>query len=166
MRYPLSSATRVIRAESQLTHKPCSVIVFSILRLSSLANLYYGNPSADPTYKIDFVYSTIECNLAIISASVPPLYGMLKRWFPRMFPTVNGSSARTSSRRLDGVGEAGSYALKTIGGSAMGAKGLAGLSSGRSAHVRVGSLTASEAEILGRDGIVKTTQFETTYHSD
>lgn len=48
----------------------------------------------------------------------------------------------------------------------MGTKGLVGQSFGRSAHVRVDSLTASEAEILGRGGTDKTTQFETIYHSD
>lgn len=39
----------------------------------------------DPTYSIGFVTSAIETNLAIITASLPALKPLFKRWFPSVF---------------------------------------------------------------------------------
>ncbi|KAK6858235.1 CFEM domain-containing protein [Apiospora arundinis] len=70
------------------------VTVISILRLAWLVEYHYGGLFLKPdfSYDIRFVYSTIECNLAIICASIPALSSLLKRWFPRLFAklTQNG----------------------------------------------------------------------------
>lgn len=152
----------VTETADSLTKSPSRrVIVFSILRLHSIAMLYYGTPSADPTYAIDFVYSTVECNLAIISASIPALYGLLKRWFPRIFAgSTKPSEAFTP---YDGT-LPGSYALQTIGGSSMRFKSLKSGVSG-SKRVRVNSLTASEEEMIGKNEIHKTTEVSVVFAS-
>ncbi|KAK8062824.1 hypothetical protein PG997_014921 [Apiospora hydei] len=63
------------------------VAIVSILRLIWLIDYHYGDLFQNPdfSYDIRFVYSTIECNLAIICASIPALSSLLKRWFPNLF---------------------------------------------------------------------------------
>ncbi|KXJ88087.1 hypothetical protein Micbo1qcDRAFT_108262, partial [Microdochium bolleyi] len=56
------------------------VTIFSILRLHMLVELYYTPRMGDWSYGIGFVYSTVECNIAIISASVPALHNFSKQW--------------------------------------------------------------------------------------
>jgi len=128
------------------------VTVFSILRMHSLYQLYYPppNPGPDPTYNIAFVYSTVECNLAIITASIPPLHGLMRRWFPRLFDTTRSSNYVYQNGYNNSAGTAG---LQTIGGSGLVLKDLR--SPARSRRGRLGSMPNSEEEILGiqrRDG--------------
>ena len=120
--------------------------VFSILRMYALYQLYYppADPGPDPTYNITFVYSTIECNLAIITASIPPLHGLMRRWFPRLFDTTKSN---TYVYRPGYNNSAGTAGLQTIGGSGVVLKDLR--SPARSRHGRLGSRLNSEEEILG-----------------
>ncbi len=124
--------------------------VFSILRMYALYQLYYppADPGPDPTYNITFVYSTIECNLAIITASIPPLHGLMRKWFPRLFESVSSNSNNRAYR--NGYNKSGGTGagLQTIGGSSgVALKDLR--SPARSQHARLGSLSNSEEEILG-----------------
>ncbi|KAK3295233.1 uncharacterized protein B0H64DRAFT_142545 [Chaetomium fimeti] len=127
------------------------VTIFSILRMHSLYRLYYPppDPGPDPTYSIDFVYSTIECNLAIITASIPPLHGLMRKWFPRFFEMTSSQSRGYRNGYNNGYNNGGGSAgLQTIGGS--GGVGLKDLRSPtRSQRARLGSLSNSEEEILG-----------------
>ncbi|KAK5654576.1 hypothetical protein OQA88_7205 [Cercophora sp. LCS_1] len=135
------------------------VTIFSILRMRSIYLLYYppADRGPDPTYTLSFVYSTIECNLAIITASIPPLHGLMRKWFPRFFQmTAAKNSHYNGSHPYSG----GSRGLQTIGGSEMGLKNLK--SPQRSHHTRLDSLSNSEEEILGKDRITRTTQVQIT----
>lgn len=129
--------------------------------MRALYNLYYppADPGPDPTYNIDFIYSTIECNLAIITATIPPLRGLMKKWFPRMFTT--GAPGKNSAYQINsGRYGGGSRGFQTIGGSVV----LDDLKSpGRAKHSRLGSLSNSEEEILGQDRIIRTTAVQITY---
>ncbi|AEO63928.1 uncharacterized protein THITE_123400 [Thermothielavioides terrestris NRRL 8126] len=123
------------------------VTVFSILRMRALYRLYYppADPGPDPTYDISFVYSTIECNLAIITATIPPLHGLMRKWFPRFF---RGASGNSSNRYRQGYTGA-SGALNTIGGGAMALKDLTSPTrSQRARQSRLNSLSNSEEDIL------------------
>lgn len=113
-----------------------------------LVRLYYGTPGPDATYNIDFVYSTVECNLAIICASVPALSSFLKQWCPRFFTKASGAGA--DMPYMEGADYSGSGATKTIGGTSMVLKTIK-MGHGRSGYVRKRSLTGSEEEILGVD---------------
>ena len=61
------------------------VTITGIIRLALLIRGLYFDPGPDPTYNIGFVISTIETNLAIITASVPALKPLFRRWFPSVF---------------------------------------------------------------------------------
>jgi hypothetical protein len=113
----------------------------------SLYQLYYppADPGPDPTYNINFVYSTVECNLAIITASIPPLHGLMRKWFPRFFEMTSSNSHAYRNGYNNSGGTAG---LQTIGGSGVVLKDLRSPTrSQRAAHF--GSLSNSEEEILG-----------------
>jgi hypothetical protein len=62
------------------------VTIASTVRMVLLIQgFFYPQPTDDPTYNIGFVISAIETNLAIITASVPALKPLFKRWFPSIF---------------------------------------------------------------------------------
>ncbi|KAK8078815.1 hypothetical protein PG994_002622 [Apiospora phragmitis] len=75
-----------------------------ILRLLWLVEYHYGGFFLKPdfSYDIRFVYSAIECNLAIICASIPALSSLLQRWFPNLFArlTKSGGGGRKYPNRL------------------------------------------------------------------
>lgn len=112
--------------------------------------LYYppADRGDDFTHDIAFVYSTIECNLAIITASIPPLHGLMRKWFPRFFQLT---SAKNSNLPYDD-GASGSRGLQTIGGSSFALRDLRSPSA-RSHKLgsRLGSLSNSEEEMLRKD---------------
>ncbi|KAH8427739.1 putative integral membrane protein [Aspergillus melleus] len=70
------------------------VLITSILRLQSLLVI---SESSDPTY--DNVgaatWSAIECNVAIICASLPGIRALISRLIPRFFSTRSGSRSRS-----------------------------------------------------------------------
>ncbi|KAK8029700.1 hypothetical protein PG993_010991 [Apiospora rasikravindrae] len=70
------------------------VTIVSILRLIWLIDYHYGDLFQNPdfSYDIRFVYSSVECNLAIICASIPALSSLLKRWFPHFFANLTKTS--------------------------------------------------------------------------
>ncbi len=59
----------------------------SVVRLYTILRLYYLKPD-DQHYSIGYVTSTLEINLAIITASVPALWPLARRWFPGMFESL------------------------------------------------------------------------------
>ncbi|KAK3392968.1 hypothetical protein B0H63DRAFT_5656 [Podospora didyma] len=63
------------------------VTAISGLRLYSLVRLFYLKPS-DSHYSIGYTTTTIEVNLAIITASVPALWPLARRWFPGVFESL------------------------------------------------------------------------------
>lgn len=123
--------------------------------------MYYGTFTEDPTYSINFVYSTMECNLAIISASVPTLYGMLKRRLPWLFAKTENTGSGPVFPGEDRATE--SYALRTIGGSTLRFITSPSTRHNRTQHNRLNSLTASKEEMFESHGIRKTTKVEVMF---
>ncbi|KAF7590613.1 hypothetical protein BBP40_002608 [Aspergillus hancockii] len=79
------------------------VLVTSILRLRSLLVI---SESTDPTYDNPdaATWSAVECNVAIICASLPSTRNLISRLVPRMFSTRgNGYRTRTTNGYLNPV---------------------------------------------------------------
>lgn len=57
------------------------------MRLYYVLRLYYLSPQ-DKKFSIGYVTSTVEINLAIVTASVPSLWPLARRWFPGAFETL------------------------------------------------------------------------------
>lgn len=120
--------------------------------------IYYEPGGAnDFHYSITIVYSTIEVNLAIVSASVPALRYLVRNWFPKLFGSTAkgkyntsgnvyyGPNSRTAPRTTDVIG------LKDI-------------RSGRHhTEIRSDSPTGSEEEIMTYNGIIRTMDVSQTY---
>ncbi|KAK7993776.1 hypothetical protein PG989_007157 [Apiospora arundinis] len=163
------------------------VTVISILRLAWLVEYHYGGLFLKPdfSYDIRFVYSTIECNLAIICASIPALSSLLKRWFPRLFAklTQNGGGGaaqvypnaffkRYTGNNSPDIRQTTSHVIRTFGGSTVVLKGLPAsplaspLASYPRSPLRPNSGDESdEDEILfGDDKIWKTTKVDVSYN--
>lgn len=57
------------------------------VRLYYIIRLYYITPG-DRKFSIGYVTSAVEINLAIITASVPALWPLARRWFPGAFESL------------------------------------------------------------------------------
>jgi hypothetical protein len=66
------------------TNSRHSVTITSIARLYIVVKLFFSR-AEDPHYTIGYTITTIEINLAIITASVPTLWPLARRWFPSAF---------------------------------------------------------------------------------
>jgi len=64
-----------------------SVTIISCIRLYYIIRLYYL-VLEDRHYSIGFVCSCAELNLAIITASIPALWPLARRWFPGAFASL------------------------------------------------------------------------------
>jgi hypothetical protein len=117
-------------------------------------------PNPDPLYDIGFVYSTVECNLAIITASIPPLHGLMRKWFPRFFH-LTGSSKGSGypSGRGFGRGNGASHKgmISAEGARAVVLKELKSPTRSQRGHVRLESPDSSVDEIMGKGKITRTT---------
>lgn len=58
-----------------------SVTIVSVIRLYFLAQ-NFTDTSLDKNFSLGFCVSSIECNLAIITASGPALWPLIRRWMP------------------------------------------------------------------------------------
>ncbi|KAF4460576.1 cfem domain-containing [Fusarium albosuccineum] len=134
------------------------VIVVALIRLVEICKIYYAPGGAtDFFYSITIVYSTIEVNLAIISASVPALRYLVRSWLPHLFgssakgkyetsgQTYYGQASRTGARTTDHIG------LKDI------------RSSRHHTEIRSDSPTGSEEEIMAYNGIIRTMDVHQSY---
>ncbi|RAL58375.1 hypothetical protein DID88_006055 [Monilinia fructigena] len=70
------------------------VTVVGVIRLWVMICHYFLPPPEDPTYDIGFCTSSIENNLAIITASAPALKPLFRHWFPNSFSTVPNTPYR------------------------------------------------------------------------
>ncbi|KAB5522832.1 hypothetical protein GE09DRAFT_977332 [Coniochaeta sp. 2T2.1] len=145
------------------------VTIFSILRMHAIYLLYNPKPDPDPLYNLRFIYSSIECNLAIITATIPPLRGLCKKWFPRMFTTRSGTAAAYKNGYNDGlfsgaVASPPSRCFQATSGSGMALRNLKNPIRSQQ-HTRLDSMSNSEEEILSqdRDHIIRTTSIHVTY---
>ncbi|KAK2614897.1 hypothetical protein N8I77_001687 [Diaporthe amygdali] len=78
-------------------------------RLILLYRTFFESPPTDPTYSISLTSSVIECNLAIVSSSVPALRGLFRCWLPQLFSNGKPSNYPYSYSINIPVGEAAQH---------------------------------------------------------
>ncbi|KAH7014387.1 uncharacterized protein B0I36DRAFT_378120 [Microdochium trichocladiopsis] len=154
------------------------VTIFSILRLQMLADLYFTPRRGDWSYGIGFVYSTVECNVAIISASVPALHNFSRQWVaPRKLKLSHGADSQEEGG--EGMASSGGSSGKSArvgtdrsqpkavraNGEPVALRELKGRRSSRVYHNRLESMNESEEEILADRKITRTTEIELRYDS-
>jgi len=59
----------------------------SIVRLYYVIRLYYIEPE-DRHYSLGFVVGCVELNLAIVTTSVPAIWPLARKWFPKFFVSI------------------------------------------------------------------------------
>ena len=154
--------------------------LISILRLAWLIEYHYGGLFLKPdfSYDIRFVYSTVECNLAIICASIPALSSLLKRWFPKFFARLTKSGGhprfqsptffRNGNNNSTRIQQTTSHVIRTFGGSTIILKNLPAspqASYPRSPLYQNRDGDSDEEGILFGDGrIRKTTKVDVSYN--
>ncbi|KAI1206127.1 uncharacterized protein F4807DRAFT_238189 [Annulohypoxylon truncatum] len=130
------------------------VTVVSIVRLYFLAQ-NFNDTSPDKNFSLGFCVSSIECNLAILTASAPALWPLVRRWLPRLKSTNNQSYYGKHKYGVSSHTQQG-YIRTTDGPeNSIGLKDM----SGRRVHTEVRSSRDSDEEILTGTGIMRTTQF-------
>ena len=61
-----------------------------VIRLVILTRSFFYPPLPDYTYNIGFCISSVETNLAIITASAAAMKPLFRRWFPSLFSQDSG----------------------------------------------------------------------------
>ncbi|KAF4982315.1 hypothetical protein FZEAL_2044 [Fusarium zealandicum] len=133
------------------------VIVVALVRLVEICKIFYEKGGADDfSYSIAILYSTLEVNLAIISASVPALRYLVRTWLPGLF----GSSAQD---KYDPSGQMyyGQPSRNTNVADHIGLKDIRG--SRHHTEIRSDSPTGSEEEIMTYNGIIRTMDIHQSY---
>ncbi|KAI0385555.1 hypothetical protein F5Y04DRAFT_246140 [Hypomontagnella monticulosa] len=133
------------------------VTIVSIVRLYFLAQ-NFNDPSPDKNFSIGFCVSSIECNLAILTASAPALWPLIRRWIPHLKST--GDRSYYGQHKYGGATHAAQqgYIRTTDGPENNTNIGLKDMN-GRRVRTEVRSARDSDEEILTGTGIMRTTQF-------
>ncbi|KAI1457893.1 hypothetical protein F4805DRAFT_426805 [Annulohypoxylon moriforme] len=130
------------------------VTVVSIVRLYFLAQ-NFNDTSPDKNFSVGFCVSSIECNLAILTASAPALWPLVRRWVPGLKSTNNQSYYGKHKYGVSSHAQQGYIRTTDEPESGIGLKDM----SGRRVHTEVRSSRDSDEEILTGTGIMRTTQF-------
>jgi hypothetical protein len=108
-----------------------------------------NHPDPDPTYSFGPCCESIEGNLAILTASIPALWPLIRQWFPRLISRLNSSYNKNGSSgwtgrpsAVDQSNKRNTFRMKSM--------------QGRS-EIRSKSPTGSEEEIMTYNGILRTT---------
>jgi hypothetical protein len=161
------------------------VTVISCVRLALLItwfdSFYKGKGTKDIYYSFGWALSPIECNLAIIAASIPALWPLFRKAFPTLLSDLNysyrvdgqstsghaGASARNTAFRsnnvrsniarpmgrshLDDDSDGDTYMMKSMGQNGQ-------------VDIRASTPTGSQDGIIDvKDGIMRTTDVEVGY---
>lgn len=109
------------------------------------------HPDPDPTYSFGPCCESIEGNLAILTASIPALWPLIRQWFPRLVSRLNssykgGSAGWTGEPSgVDQSSKRQTFMMKSMRSN-----------HGRS-ELRSKSPSGSEEEIMTYNGILRTT---------
>ncbi|KAH7304043.1 hypothetical protein B0I35DRAFT_484718 [Stachybotrys elegans] len=150
------------------------VTVISCVRLAILVGwfnqFYAGRISRDIYYSFGWAISPIECNLAIMAASIPALWPLFRKVFPSMFSDLNysyrvdthpGSTNRGTGFRSEAARPMGRSHMDDDSDEAYMMKAV-----NQNGHTscRATTPTSSQDGIVNtKDGIVRTTDVEIGY---
>lgn len=137
----------------------------SVIRLYFLAK-NFTDKSLDANFSLGFCVSSIECNLAIIAASAPALWPLIRRWMPQLksskgqgyyehqFHTGQQGWIRTGDGREGASSNAnGDISLRGINTRYIKTE----------AHFSGSFARDSDEELMKGTGIMRTTNFEVTH---
>lgn len=138
-----------------------------IIRVIDVYRIFFTkpDPNVDPYYNISVVYSSVEVNLAIITATIPTLRPLFRKWFPNLF---SGSSGRSNGRpyyNTYGSRSRGAHTLQSDDRDPSNIVSLKKMGGARAhqAEVTTASPNTSEEEIMRYHGIMRTTNVQVEY---
>lgn len=129
-----------------------SVTVVSCIRLWLLIkvlNPHPKHPDPDPSYSLGPCAESIEGNLAIITASIPALWPLIRQWFPRLVSRLGSTNKTPGPDSYPPSGFEGSNRRHTFKMKSMRGQGRS--------EIRSTSPSGSEEEIMTYNGILRTT---------
>lgn len=145
----------------------CSVTVVAIVRFVELYRLFYvPNPGGDPFHSIGITLSTVEANVAIISATIPALRPLGRLLMPGLFA---GSSVNYNTSRSGGNLRSDNPAIYNRHGTSVSIamKSMRdGSHQAKHTECRSVSPNDSEEEIMTYHGIVKSTDVRVQFDSE
>lgn len=147
-----------------------SVTIIGIIRVIDVYHLFFSkpDPNKDPYHSITLVYSSVEVNVAILTATIPTLRPLVRKWFPGLFA---GSSANTGANRYYGSRygsrSRGMHTLESRHDDSNGMP-LKDIRNSRihQTEITSGSPNTSEEEIIRYPGIMRTTDVNVEYDKD
>ncbi|KAG9255525.1 uncharacterized protein F5Z01DRAFT_699210 [Emericellopsis atlantica] len=145
------------------------VAVVGVIRVVDVYKIFFGtpDPDTDPYYNITVVYSSVEVNLAIITATIPKLRPLFPKWFPSLFSGSSGQSHGRPTYGTSGYGSRSRGAQTLQSGDHSGSKGISLTKIGRHHTSQTEVLSASpndsEEEIMRYHVIVRTTNVQVEY---
>ncbi|OBT75204.1 hypothetical protein VF21_06156 [Pseudogymnoascus sp. 05NY08] len=143
-----------------------SVTVVAIVRFVELYRLFYvPNPDGDPFHSIGITLSTVEANVAIISATIPALRPLGRLLMPGLFA---GSSVNYNTSRSGGNLRSDNPAIYNRHGTSVSIamKSMRDASQAKHTECRSVSPNDSEEEIMTYHGIVKSTDVRVQFDSE
>ncbi|KAL6916878.1 hypothetical protein FSHL1_008448 [Fusarium sambucinum] len=141
-----------------------AVGIIAIVRVISIHHqLVEGpDPGEDTFYTVLPVWGAIETNIAIISASIPALRPLFRRWFPALFGGSSGVTSGTPYGDRYVNSARGTHGLRSHNHDNIHLKDLRGARNQRT-EIRSVSPTGSEEEIMTYNGIMRTTNINVAY---
>lgn len=147
-----------------------SVAIVGIIRVIDVYKLFFTtpNPNDDHYHNITLVYSSVEVNLAIITATIPTLRPLFRQWFPTLFGGSSQGRRPYYSEGAYGSRSRGAHTLQSDdrdASNAVSLKNLGGGSGSRALRTEVTSASpnTSEEEIMRYHGIMRTTNVHVEY---
>ncbi|KAI1080021.1 hypothetical protein F5B20DRAFT_580813 [Whalleya microplaca] len=132
------------------------VTIVSIIRLYFFAR-NYTDKNPDANFSLGFCVSSIECNLAILTASVPALWPLIRRWIPHK--STNDRSYYVQ-HKYGGTGHRQQGWVKTNDTPTHRDSIVLDDISGRKIRTEIrSSARDSDEEVLTGTGIMRTTEF-------
>ncbi|KAI3547251.1 integral membrane protein [Colletotrichum filicis] len=145
-----------------------SVTAVSAIRLYFLAK-NFTDKSLDANFSLGFCVSSIECNLAIMTASAPALWPLIRRWMPQLKSSKDQGyyehQYHTGQQGWIRTGDGREGASSNANGD-IGLRGINIRYTKTEAHFSGSFARDSDEELMKGTGIMRTTNFEVTHDDD
>ncbi|KAK1542027.1 integral membrane protein [Colletotrichum paranaense] len=144
------------------------VTAASVIRLYFLAK-NFTDKSLDANFSLGFCVSSIECNLAIMTASAPALWPLIRRWMPQLKSSKDQGyyehQYHTGQQGWIRTGDGREGASSNANGD-IGLRGINIRYTKTEAHFSGSFARESDEELMKGTGIMRTTNFEVTHDDD
>ncbi|OHE92260.1 integral membrane protein [Colletotrichum orchidophilum] len=137
------------------------VTAVSVVRLVFLAK-NFTDKSLDANFSLGFCVSSIECNLAIITASAPALWPLIRRWMPQLKSSKDqgyySHKYHTGRQGWVRTGDSHQDVPATVNGT-IGLRELSNRHAKTGVHSHASFARDSDEELMNGTGIMRTTNF-------